>query len=80
MHELVLLCVRSNILTGCSCHFREIPEDQHNPGFVQHTLGYPLQSTVNDKTFGGSFLYHQAPNLVHSESYFSNPQFSYFSN
>jgi electron-transferring-flavoprotein dehydrogenase len=42
----------------------EIPEEQHQPGLVQHTLGYPLQSSPMDKTFGGSFLYHQAPNLV----------------
>ena len=42
----------------------EIPEEQHKPGFVQHTLGFPLQESVTDKVFGGSFLYHQAPNLV----------------
>ena len=28
------------------------------PGYVQHTLGWPLQSGPFDKTFGGSFLYH----------------------
>jgi len=44
----------------------EIPEEIHKAGLVQHTLGYPLQSTVNDKTFGGTFLYHQEPNLVHA--------------
>lgn len=42
----------------------EVPPEIHQPGFVQHTLGYPLQSTWNDKLFGGSFLYHQEPNLV----------------
>mmetsp|Transcript_4507 Transcript_4507/g.6584 ORF Transcript_4507/g.6584 Transcript_4507/m.6584 type:complete len:581 (+) Transcript_4507:348-2090(+) len=42
----------------------EIPEENHEPGFVQHTLGYPLQSSLLDKTFGGTFLYHQKPNLV----------------
>ena len=42
----------------------EIPEEKFKPGFVQHTLGYPLQSGVMDKTFGGTFLYHQEPNLV----------------
>lgn len=42
----------------------EIPEEQHQPGLVQHTLGYPLQSSLTDKTFGGTFLYHQAPNLI----------------
>lgn len=42
----------------------EIPEEKFKPGFVQHTLGYPLQSGLMDKTFGGTFLYHQEPNLV----------------
>jgi len=45
----------------------EIPEENFKSGFVQHTLGYPLQSTWNDKTFGGTFLYHQEPNLVHGK-------------
>lgn len=44
----------------------EVPEENLKSGFVQHTLGYPLQSTMNDKTFGGTFLYHQEPNLVHA--------------
>mmetsp|Transcript_8264 Transcript_8264/g.15850 ORF Transcript_8264/g.15850 Transcript_8264/m.15850 type:complete len:549 (+) Transcript_8264:86-1732(+) len=42
----------------------EIPEGQHKEGFVQHTLGWPLQTGPLDKTFGGSFLYHMKPNLV----------------
>ena len=42
----------------------EVPEEQHTPGLVQHTLGFPLQSSLSDKVFGGSFLYHQEPNLV----------------
>ena len=41
-----------------------MPEGQHKAGFVQHTLGWPLQSGLLDKTFGGSFLYHMEPNLV----------------
>jgi electron-transferring-flavoprotein dehydrogenase len=45
----------------------EIPEAQCKPGFVQHTLGWPLQSGPFDKTFGGSFLYHMAPNLVRNK-------------
>eukprot|EP00557_Chaetoceros_sp_GSL56_P008248 CAMPEP_0176499930 /NCGR_PEP_ID=MMETSP0200_2-20121128/13223_1 /TAXON_ID=947934 /ORGANISM="Chaetoceros sp., Strain GSL56" /LENGTH=574 /DNA_ID=CAMNT_0017898449 /DNA_START=448 /DNA_END=2172 /DNA_ORIENTATION=+ len=44
----------------------EIPPEKVKAGFVQHTLGYPLQKTWNDKTFGGTFLYHQEPNLVHA--------------
>jgi electron-transferring-flavoprotein dehydrogenase len=42
----------------------EIPEENHRPGLVQHTLGWPLQHGLLDKTFGGSFLYHMKPNLV----------------
>lgn len=42
----------------------EVSEEQHKPGFVQHTLGWPLQNGLMDKTFGGSFLYHMEPNLV----------------
>jgi len=42
----------------------EIPEENHKPGLVTHTLGYPLQSSWNEQTFGGTFLYHQEPNLV----------------
>jgi len=38
----------------------EVPEEQCQPGLVQHTFGWPLDS----KTYGGSFLYHQAPNKV----------------
>ena len=42
----------------------EVPEGMARPGFVQHTLGWPLQKGLFDKTFGGSFLYHMKPNLV----------------
>ena len=42
----------------------EIPEEKLVPGLVQHTLGWPLQKGLMDKTFGGSFLYHMKPNLV----------------
>lgn len=31
---------------------------------VQHTLGWPLQSGPMSKTYGGSFLYHQEPDLI----------------
>jgi len=34
------------------------------PGYVQHTIGFPLQSSLLDKTYGGSFLYHQEPDLI----------------
>jgi electron-transferring-flavoprotein dehydrogenase len=32
----------------------QVPAEQHQPGLVQHTFGYPLDG----KTGGGSFLYH----------------------
>ncbi|KAL3777606.1 hypothetical protein ACHAW5_007496 [Stephanodiscus triporus] len=42
----------------------EVPPEKFRGGYVQHTLGYPLQSSVTDRVYGGSFLYHQEPNLV----------------
>src|SRR5499433_1822405 len=38
----------------------EVRPGAHKPGFVQHTLGWPL----DDRTGGGSFLYHYGSNLV----------------
>ena len=38
----------------------EVPPDKHRPGFVQHTFGWPL----DNRTGGGSFLYHQENNQV----------------
>jgi electron-transferring-flavoprotein dehydrogenase len=38
----------------------EVRPEAHAPGLVQHTLGWPL----NDRTGGGSFLYHYGSNLV----------------
>ena len=38
----------------------EIEPEKHKPGFVQHTMGWPL----NNSTGGGSFLYHFGDNLV----------------
>ncbi|MFT4091138.1 MAG: electron transfer flavoprotein-ubiquinone oxidoreductase [Asticcacaulis sp.] len=32
----------------------QVPADKHRPGYVQHTLGWPLDNA----TGGGSFLYH----------------------
>lgn len=32
----------------------EIDPAKHQPGLVEHTVGWPL----NHKTYGGSFLYH----------------------
>jgi electron-transferring-flavoprotein dehydrogenase len=38
----------------------EVPAEKHMLGFVQHTMGWPLE----DKTGGGSFLYHFGERLV----------------
>jgi len=38
----------------------EVPPEKHQPGLVQHTMGWPL----DDRTGGGSFLYHFGENLV----------------
>ncbi len=38
----------------------EVTPDNHQPGLVQHTMGWPL----DDATGGGSFLYHFGENLV----------------
>ncbi len=38
----------------------EIPAANHQPGLIEHSLGWPLDSA----TYGGSFLYHFGDNLV----------------
>lgn len=38
----------------------EIPAENHRPGFVQHSFGWPLDT----HTYGGAFLYHFGENLV----------------
>jgi len=38
----------------------EVAPDKHTPGLVQHTFGWPL----DNRTGGGSFLYHFDANLV----------------
>jgi electron-transferring-flavoprotein dehydrogenase len=38
----------------------EVRPEAHKPGLVQHTLGWPL----DNRTGGGSFLYHYGANLV----------------
>ncbi len=37
-----------------------VPAEQHSPGLVQHSLGWPL----NANTGGGSFIYHYGEQLV----------------
>jgi len=38
----------------------QVPDEVFRPGFVQHTLGWPL----DDKTGGGSFMYHFGDNYI----------------
>ncbi|GAJ29012.1 electron transfer flavoprotein-ubiquinone oxidoreductase [Acidomonas methanolica] len=38
----------------------EIPAENHRPGLVQHSFGWPL----DDHTYGGAWLYHFGRNLV----------------
>jgi electron-transferring-flavoprotein dehydrogenase len=38
----------------------ELAPEKHKPGLVQHTLGWPL----DDRTGGGSFIYHWGENLA----------------
>jgi electron-transferring-flavoprotein dehydrogenase len=38
----------------------QVAPDKHRPGLVQHTFGWPL----DNRTGGGSFLYHYEENLV----------------
>jgi electron-transferring-flavoprotein dehydrogenase len=42
----------------------QVPEEVFQAGYTCHTIGFPLQSSPMDKVFGGSFLYHQEPDLV----------------
>ncbi|WP_269716422.1 electron transfer flavoprotein-ubiquinone oxidoreductase [Caulobacter sp. NIBR2454] len=38
----------------------QVPPEKHQPGLAQHTTGWPL----DDKTGGGSFMYHFGDNYV----------------
>ena len=38
----------------------EVPEANHRPGLVEHTVGWPL----DERTYGGSFVYHFGNNLI----------------
>ena len=38
----------------------EIPAENHRPGLVQHSFGWPM----DDRTYGGAWLYHFGENLV----------------
>src|SRR5690348_10985454 len=38
----------------------EVPEANHRPGLVEHTIGWPLDA----RTYGGSFVYHFGSDLI----------------
>lgn len=38
----------------------EIPAEEHRPGLIEHTVGWPL----DERTYGGSFIYHFGNSLV----------------
>lgn len=38
----------------------EIPSENHQPGLVEHTIGWPVDSS----TYGGGWIYHYGSNLV----------------
>ena len=38
----------------------EIPAENHQPGLIEHAMGWPLDSS----TYGGAFVYHFGDNLV----------------
>jgi len=40
----------------------QLPEGRAQPGLIQHTLGWPLDS----RTYGGSFIYHLDKNRVYA--------------
>eukprot|EP01100_Stratorugosa_tubuloviscum_P008412 TRINITY_DN350_c0_g1_i1.p1 TRINITY_DN350_c0_g1~~TRINITY_DN350_c0_g1_i1.p1 ORF type:complete len:603 (+),score=239.30 TRINITY_DN350_c0_g1_i1:196-2004(+) len=42
----------------------EIDPKLHEPGRIIHSIGWPLQSFLSAKGWGGSFLYHMKPNLI----------------
>lgn len=42
----------------------QVPPENFKKGLIQHTVGWPLQTSLTSKTFGGTFLYHMEPNLV----------------
>lgn len=45
----------------------EVPEENLDAGLVEHTYGWPLAKgpLLTKSTYGGSFMYHVAPNLIH---------------
>lgn len=42
----------------------QVPESNIKPGLIQHTVGWPLHSSPFSDVYGGTFLYHSAPNII----------------
>ncbi len=42
----------------------QVPKEQFQKGYIQHTYGWPLQQSAFSEVFGGTFLYHMEPDLV----------------
>jgi electron-transferring-flavoprotein dehydrogenase len=42
----------------------QVPEGNLKPGLIQHSLGWPLQSSPFSDVYGGTFLYHSKPNII----------------
>jgi electron-transferring-flavoprotein dehydrogenase len=42
----------------------QVPEENLKPGLIQHSIGWPLQSSPFSDVYGGTFLYHSKPNII----------------
>lgn len=42
----------------------QVPPEKFRRGYIQHTLGWPLQASPLSQVFGGTFLYHMEPDFV----------------
>lgn len=51
---------QSNKSVDCIIQVWEVDPAKHRPGYVLHSLGWPL----DNQTYGGSFLYHLDENIV----------------
>jgi electron-transferring-flavoprotein dehydrogenase len=52
-------CDPQTYALGCK-ELWEVPPEAHRPGLVEHTVGWPVDST----TYGGSFVYHWGERYV----------------
>ena len=42
----------------------QVPEENLTPGYIQHTVGWPLHESPLSSVYVGTFLYHMKPNLI----------------